>query len=86
MVCPLRYILFVVSAVVAIGSLWLLSYEYENSKFESDLDGMTYWEIFKDFMTGGYLWKRYKDWRKQPSTANEKPCADVVQLEAKEAG
>mmetsp|Transcript_7412 Transcript_7412/g.13831 ORF Transcript_7412/g.13831 Transcript_7412/m.13831 type:complete len:94 (+) Transcript_7412:233-514(+) len=78
MVCPLRYVLFAASAVVAVVTLWLTYYETD-SKFGSELDGLTYWQIFKDFMTGGYLWKRYKDWRKpaEPAVA-DKPCADMA--------
>mmetsp|Transcript_23739 Transcript_23739/g.44339 ORF Transcript_23739/g.44339 Transcript_23739/m.44339 type:complete len:83 (+) Transcript_23739:94-342(+) len=75
MVCPLRYILFAASAAVALITLWLTCYETEK---DSEFDGMSSWQIFKEFMTGGYLWQKYKDWR---DSKKEKPCADLGQGE-----
>mmetsp|Transcript_19111 Transcript_19111/g.26899 ORF Transcript_19111/g.26899 Transcript_19111/m.26899 type:complete len:85 (+) Transcript_19111:204-458(+) len=73
MVCPLRYVLFAVSAVVAVATLWVTM--SETSK-ESEFEGMTTWQLVYEFMTGGYLWKRYKKWK---DSKKDGPCADMAQ-------
>mmetsp|Transcript_906 Transcript_906/g.1174 ORF Transcript_906/g.1174 Transcript_906/m.1174 type:complete len:86 (-) Transcript_906:115-372(-) len=74
MVCPLRYVLFAVSTIVAVATLWVTM--SETSK-ENEFEGMSTWQLVYEFMTGGYLWKRYKKWKGSKKEVN--PCADMAQ-------
>mmetsp|Transcript_17750 Transcript_17750/g.26595 ORF Transcript_17750/g.26595 Transcript_17750/m.26595 type:complete len:90 (-) Transcript_17750:140-409(-) len=73
MVCPLRYVVFALSAALALATLWW-SYDTEGT-VETGFEGMTTWQVIKDFLTGGYLWRRYKLWKS--SQKKESPRADL---------
>eukprot|EP00467_Chlorarachnion_reptans_P014672 CAMPEP_0114512216 /NCGR_PEP_ID=MMETSP0109-20121206/14846_1 /TAXON_ID=29199 /ORGANISM="Chlorarachnion reptans, Strain CCCM449" /LENGTH=68 /DNA_ID=CAMNT_0001691863 /DNA_START=305 /DNA_END=511 /DNA_ORIENTATION=+ len=48
----------------------------ETSDKDTELEGMTYWQIFYEFMTGGYLWRKFKEWKGEKI---EEPSADIGQ-------
>ncbi len=40
-----------------------------NEDYGTGLDGMSYWQVIKEFMTGSYLLKRWRRWRGIPEPA-----------------
>ncbi|GAB5368311.1 hypothetical protein AAMO2058_001308600 [Amorphochlora amoebiformis] len=71
MVCPMRYVLFAVSLAI-----FALVY-YSDSTTETGVENLSWWETTRDFLTGRYLWEKYKSWKANANAAA--PEADMAE-------
>eukprot|EP00884_Botryococcus_braunii_P022751 jgi/Botrbrau1/915/Bobra.0167s0030.1 len=69
MVCPLRFVLVAVSAVIAIAALWQVNGPNQTTRqleLSSDApkkDRKGFWRTALSWFTGEYVWDALRQWR-----------------------